>query len=278
MGRGDRVRCQYIKRDLESFLGHLCHAATVVHQGRTFLWELFSLLTQAQKSNYFVRLNTRVRTDILWWHTFLQHWNGSSFFPTTVPSISITSDASGSFGCGVFSHPFGWFQIQWPQSWHSTQITIKELVPVVVAAALWGPSWRQSHVLFRSDNMAVVDLLRKRTSPVPHVMHLLRCFIFYAALFHFTFTAEHVPGTHNTAADAISRDNISLFSSLVPQIQQTPIPSAILELLVYQLPDWGSASWTTLFVASLTGPSRTPLGPSTSQAGAGTVNFVRHSP
>jgi len=73
-----------------------------------------------------------------------------------------------------------------------------------------GPSWQWSHVLFRSDNMAVVDLLRKHTSPDLHVMHLLRSFMFYAALLHFTFTAEHVPGTHNTVADASSRDNISL--------------------------------------------------------------------
>jgi len=31
--------CQ--QKELESLLGHLCHAATVIHQGRTFLRNLF---------------------------------------------------------------------------------------------------------------------------------------------------------------------------------------------------------------------------------------------
>ena len=38
----DKKACT--KKGLESFLGHLCHAATVVHPGRTFLRALFSLL------------------------------------------------------------------------------------------------------------------------------------------------------------------------------------------------------------------------------------------
>ena len=265
------------RRDLESFLGHLCHAATVVRQGRTFLRELFSLLTQARKAHFFIRLNARARADILWWRIFLQHWNGSSFFPTSTPSITITSDASGSFGCGAFCSAHGWFQIQWPQTWQSAHITVKELVPVVVAAALWGPHWRGKHVLFRVDNMAVVGILQKRTSPDPHVMHLLRCFILYTAVYHFTYIMEHIAGNVNTAADAISRNNIPLFCSLIPQVQQIPVPQAITKLLINQKPDWGSPTWTALFTASLTGEFRTPPEQSTRQAGAGTSHSAHNS-
>lgn len=134
------------RKELESFLGHLSHAATVVRQGRTFLRELFSLLSRMHgahlKPHFFTRLNAGARADILWWRTFLQDWNGSSFFPASTPSITVTSDASGSFGCGAFCVPYGWFQIKWPPSWQSTHITVKELVPVVVAAAVWGSQWR----------------------------------------------------------------------------------------------------------------------------------------
>ena len=79
---------------------------------------------------------------------------------------------------------------------HACHIAAKEMVPIVIAASLWGPQWHRRCVRFRSDNMAVVDVLRSRTSRDPILMHLLRCLVFYAAVYHFDFMAEHLPGTH----------------------------------------------------------------------------------
>ena len=200
-----------------------------------------------------VHLNLGARADVKWWATFLNDWNGKSFFPVPSASIEVTSDASGGFGCGGFSIPHGWFQIQWPESWRNTHITAKELVPVVTAAALWGHKWARQHVRFISDNMDVVDRLRSRTTKDTIVMHLLRCLTFYAAFYQFTFESRHVPGAQNTAADAISRHNISLFLSLVPQAMQVTIPPAVSDLLVNNLPDWGSPTPRShLFRNSLT--------------------------
>ena len=39
--------------------------------------------------------------------------------------------------------------------------------PVVIAAHLWRSLWARKHVLFRSDNEAVVVILTTRTSKVP---------------------------------------------------------------------------------------------------------------
>ena len=50
----------------------------------------------------------------------------------------------------------GWFRGQWPED---VDISVKELVPVVIAAALWGRHWTSEHVCFHSDNMAVVSIL-----------------------------------------------------------------------------------------------------------------------
>lgn len=161
------------------------------------------------------------------------------------------SDASGSFGCGAFVNNLGWFQLQWPDSWQSTNIAAKELVPVVIAAALWGHRWSGAGVCFRSDNMAVVSILSTSTSRDQLLMHLLRCLTFYSAYFRFTIKATHIPGTLNTAADAISRNNIPLFLSLVPHTQQFAIPQPLVDLLVTHRPDWGSQAWTHLFVNSL---------------------------
>ena len=204
-------------------------------------------------------------------------WNGKSFFPITIPSIEVVSDASGVFGCGAFSTPHGWFQLQWPADWQSISITVKELVPIVIAAALWGHQWSRKCICFRSDNMAVVDLLRSCTSQEALLMHLLRCLTFYSAFFRFHFRAAHVPGINNSAADAISRNNISLFLSLHPQSQHVPVPQNIVDLLVRIRPDWGSQTWIHLFRSSLRVefPQQPEL--STSRAGASTRHFVASS-
>jgi hypothetical protein len=113
-----------------------------------------------------------------WWKCFLLTWNGSSFFPPRDPSCHIYSDASGGFGYGAFVEGLGWLRGQWPKDWVNVDISVKELVPVVVAAALWGWHWTSKHVCFHSDNMAVVSILASRTAKTP-----------LAALFFFFLSA-----------------------------------------------------------------------------------------
>ena len=84
---GNKKACTY--KELESFLGHLSHAATVIRPGRIFLRHLFSLLSSSHDPHHFVRLNTVARADIRWWQCLIQHWNGCSFFPLPVPSVHI---------------------------------------------------------------------------------------------------------------------------------------------------------------------------------------------
>lgn len=239
------------RKELESLLGHLSHAASVVRAGRTFLRQLFGLLHLTKAPHQCVRLNAAARADLLWWKCLLHCWNGSSFFPLPTPAAQVYSDASGTFGCGAVVAGLGWFQVAWPREWQDTDISVKELVPVVVAAALWGKYWAGKHIRFHSDNMAVVAVLNSRSARTPLLMHLLRCFSFYCAYFRFHVSATHIPGILNTAADALSRNNLSLFSSVVPQARQYAIPPALFELLIATTPDWGSADWTRLFVRSL---------------------------
>ena len=111
----------------------------------------------------------------------------------------------------------------------------KELFPVVIAAHLWGQQWSRKHVLFRSDNEAVVAILPSRTSKVPVLMHLLRDLLLTAVRGGFTFTAVHVPGVQNKVAHAISHFNWQEFRRLAPEAQSTPclIPQLILDSLIH---------------------------------------------
>ena len=65
---------------------------------------------------------------------FVQDWNGSSF-QVSSPSTEAVSNASGTYGAGACALDHGWFQMEWPEDWSLVHITVKELVPVVIAAA-----------------------------------------------------------------------------------------------------------------------------------------------
>ena len=139
----------------------------------------------------------------------------------------------------------------WPPQWDGISIMVKELVPIVLAAAVWGASWSQQHVLCRCDNMSVVVSANKGSAREPSgiVMHLLRTLSFISAAFGFVITFEHVPGVDNTYADAISRNNVApLFSQVLGlSPQPSPIPEQLWTLLVLEQPDWLSMRWRTLF-------------------------------
>ena len=124
----------------------------------------FNLLHVIKAPYHYVRLNQDAGADTAWWRCFLQAWNGSFFFTQSSPSCHVYSDASGNYGTGAIAEQHGWFQAQWPKEWEATDISAKELVPVVVVAALWGRYWSHEHVRFNSDNMVVVAVLKTGTA------------------------------------------------------------------------------------------------------------------
>ena len=139
-----------------------------------------------------------------------------------------------------------WFQLQWPVPLQSEQIAIKELIPIALACALWGQYWKGTTVRANYDNDAVVAIVNSGYSQEPFLRHLLRCIFFISAKFDFTLIAAHIPGQDNTLADAISRNNATLFLSLSPQADRTPtqVPQDLINKLLIEKPDWTSNSWT----------------------------------
>ena len=79
------------------------------------------------------------------------------------------------------------------------------MVPVLIAIAVWGPSWRSTTVQVFSDNLAVVSALSSGSAHDPLMMHLLHCLHFFCAYFSIGLQARHIAGVRNTAADALLR-------------------------------------------------------------------------
>ena len=137
----DKKACT--KRELLSLVGALQHATMIICYGRVFLRRMIELTQTAKEYHHFVRLNRHFWSDLQWWRMALPCWNGIGFLTpayTSNPEVAIYSDVSGSRGFGAWCQPsYRWFQGSWPVTWNSINITAKELLPIVLAAAIWGP-------------------------------------------------------------------------------------------------------------------------------------------
>ena len=209
------------KRELLSLIGLLSHACKAVRAGRSFLRRLIDLSMMAKQLDHYVRISRNARSDIEWWFHFCTLWNGVSMMmsmssPHT--SAEVTSDASGSWGCGAFSGS-SWFKLQWSATYSDVHISAKELVPVVIAAVVWGEEWRGKNIRVWCDNIASVSNINQGSSTNRDVMHLARCLACIKAKFEFEL---HLPGVHNPIADALSRNHMDSFHSLLPQADNHP--------------------------------------------------------
>ena len=126
---------------LEILLGYLSFCARVIPLGRPFLRNLFDFLQTLSTlaSPYAVcPYPEAATTDLRWWLTLLQEWNGIRIINPCRPSYFIYTDASGSKGIG------GWFgdsafstTIPWRHK--DRHINWKEAYAILYAIAKWGP-------------------------------------------------------------------------------------------------------------------------------------------
>ena len=103
------------KRDLLSLIGLLTQASKVVRPWQSYIRRLINLSTMTNQMDHNVRINREARADMEWWHRFMGAWNGTVIMfasPKPEPDILLTSDASGSWGCGVYTGG-EWFMLPW---------------------------------------------------------------------------------------------------------------------------------------------------------------------
>ena len=129
---------------------------------------------------------------------------------------TVTSDTSGSWGYGAYLASRAWFQLKWPKRWEGYRITVKELLPIVLAVAMWGSQWQDKSVRCRCDNAAMVAILRWGWCKNKQAMHLLRSLYFFQAAYQIKLILEHIRGSQNELADVLSCDNHLRFLSGLP--------------------------------------------------------------
>ena len=210
-----RKRKSATKRELQSLAGKLQHAAKVIRPGRCFTRTLYEISTLRDNPHDRIRVSRAVKEDLAWWLAFVRQWNGTSLLWDYVgrehADVTVHSDASGSWGCEAIAGK-SWLQHQWIQGRSDTlSIAVKEIIPIVMAAMVWGGAWSRKVIRFYCDNEAVVATLTSLSCKDRELWSLLRCLIFMAARYSFWFSAVHIPGHLNTLADALSRNKREVF-------------------------------------------------------------------
>lgn len=129
------------KHKLLSLIGLLHHVVSVVIPGRPFLCHFIELSKVPKQLDFMVCLNQSARSDILWWHTFVVSWNGRSLLPLVQTQITLILDALGSWGCSACCGSRK-LQLGWSDQLHSLSIPCIEMLPNLLAAAVWGSQWK----------------------------------------------------------------------------------------------------------------------------------------
>ena len=219
------------KKNLESLLGKLSFAATVV-PARPFLRRLFNLLELVEKPFHYIRLNKATKSDLVTWLQFLQQHNGTTYFRCLrlVPStaINLGADASKS-GLGA-CYGSQWIQAHYPSQWSDKHISVLEFYPIYLLISMFGHLMKNSCVVFHCDNEGVVSIINKQSSKDNTIMSFVRPLVLLLIEHNIHLTSRHIPGVLNVLCDRISRfqESPELLRQYGMRSAPTPIPQHLL--------------------------------------------------
>jgi hypothetical protein len=137
------------------------------------------------------------------------------------------TDSAGNVNLGCGTHCTGhWIQYKWPVACAGDEImrdiTLLELVPIILALFTWESHFTNKTILFRVDNMALVTIINKRISKSKSVMKLLRPLVPCTLRNNMQFKAVHIEGSINMIADALSRFQMRRFRKVASNADQHP--------------------------------------------------------
>ena len=147
--------------------------------------------------------------------------------PVSSPALHLFTDASLVAIGGLYGDR--WFSAALPPHLRAKPIHVLELLAIFAAVLLWGPAWRDHHVVFHTDNLAITQVWQSGSSRDPDVMRLVRRLFFFAAQHNVALSFHHIPGSTNVLADLLSRLQVPEFRRQAPWAQPvgSMLPPAI---------------------------------------------------
>ena len=214
-------------KELQSLVGLLNFACSVITSGRVFIRRLINLTVGVKRAHHRIRLTLETKKDLRIWETFLESFNGKYFFLeeawSTSHNLQFFTDSAQSSGYGIV---FGrhWAYGTWPDAWKAQNICFLEFFPIVVALSTWSSELRNKRVLFFTDNESVVHVINKQTTKDTKMLALLRTMVLICLRNNIFFRARHIQGVKNVLADSLSRLQVDKFRTVSQGMDPTPTP------------------------------------------------------
>ena len=206
-------------REIQSIVGLLNFACSLITPGRPFLRRLIDLTIGVCSPYQKIRLTKEVKADLAVWQSFLAEFNGKSFFLDdqwyNSEHLKLFTDSAGSCGFGAI---FGskWCYGAWPADWFSYNIAVLSFYPIVLSLCLWGHLMKNQCILFFTDNEAVMHAINKQSCKDKDMMFYVRKLVLICLENNILFKAKHIRGIHNVLADSLSRLQIAKFMQMAP--------------------------------------------------------------
>ena len=131
-----------------------------------------------------------------------------------IPQATVTLDVFGRWGCAAQT---GSNQME------GVHITIKDLLLIVVAGAIWGRQWSGLRIQSLCDNAAVVAIIKSGSNKASIVNALDEVIVLHLSSLQVHFCRQPYSRTKQSSCrDALSWDHRTCFFSLVPQANTYP--------------------------------------------------------
>ena len=207
------------KKGLQSLLGKLFWVSKVVRYARAFIGRLLQQLRSlaSTKDHIKVKLTVESRKDLVWWSSYLEHFNGIQMIINEDPflltldqmmdrPLEVCAGDATPMGGGAWHGHYFWCR-ELPAHLQDPGIPIhlKEFWVVIVSARLWGDSWSGKCITIWCDNDAVVDTVTHRKPRDPSLLSLLREFLYLVVTKKFFPVLRKIDTKDNFLADFISR-------------------------------------------------------------------------
>lgn len=217
-------RRQATKSDLNRLLRVFRHVAICFPAARSF-YQWVHVMAVSMLSYGIRTLGEDALDDLRWFGAVIANRDRSNhialeqFAKVTIPSVHVYMDASDVGLCALEPSRQEYIRVMFTPAErdairsgrYENSINVRELQSAVLAALLWGPSWRRdersapTYVCFHIDNTSAVSWSNKRLSRHPTAQLYNRLLSLAEFQYQLSFSSEHIAGELNTMADAGSR-------------------------------------------------------------------------
>ena len=211
---------QRTKTEIASIKGKLLWAGQVIRASKIFLRgldKLTSLKVSWKKKG--IEIPNRTLEDLYFWKELLRSTRNEMSFGYYLRDpkqgdIHVWTDAATTYGTGIggYTSTGILFQAKWidiigTHEYPTKGSTGPELLAVVAIATYLKEQFKGKSILFHCDNSGVIPMITKEKCNLRNDQHLrlIRHFVSTAFDYKFKYWAEHIPGTLNVEADALSR-------------------------------------------------------------------------